>query len=130
MSSLLELNASSAALAEFPVAVYRPECYTYEFDAEGTTKTNKMFRCILVSTINPAAYCEGQVKMMKGKATMTDVEQANDKFKANHCFKLSKVALKSGINLSYIHTPKQVVWMGWWRLVVRISRSVSGSCCA
>ena len=67
----------------------------------------RVFRCMLVSTTKPHAYCVGEVRA--GKARPRAREEALEKFKEGLIFLISKVALGKEGKKQYMHAPHKVV---------------------
>ena len=104
---LHELQPRSAPFGTWEVAVYHPEIYEYSYSWNGKTLQQRVFRCMLVSTTKPHAYCVGEVR--GGKARPQAREEALEKFKEGLIFRISKVALGKEGKKQYMHAPHKVV---------------------
>ena len=78
VAELHELQPRSAPFGTWEVAVYHPEIYEYSYQWNGKTVQQRVFRCMLVSTTKPHAYCVGEVRA--GKARPRAREEALEKF--------------------------------------------------
>ena len=104
---LHELQPRSAPFGTWEVAVYHPEIYEYSYQWNGKAVQQRVFRCMLVSTTKPHAYCVGEVR--GGKARPQAREEALEKFKEGLIFRISKVALGKEGKKQYMHAPHKVV---------------------
>ena len=76
---LPELTPRSAGLGKWDVGVFHPRIEQWQ--APTTGKDGVVFRCILVSLQNPAAYLPGEIGMRNQE--MRPLERAQSKFKEN-----------------------------------------------
>ena len=60
--TLKELNARSAPLGSWEVAIFHPNLTRYEYTWEGKPRKGVNFSCYLVSVLNPAEYCLAEAK--------------------------------------------------------------------
>ena len=103
--ALAELNQRSAGLGQWDVGIFRPHIseFTYTQKTTGQVKSGADFRCTLVSFSDPSQYVNAH--MSKRSDNMTPLQQAQAKFKADHGFRISKVALDNYSKQEYLHTP-------------------------
>jgi len=106
---LKTLNARSATVSKFDVAIYNPVLhkYTYQNKKTGEMKDGQTFRCLLVCTQDCSQYLAATLTMQGTNAKPLTEAVAN--FKKNKRFRMDKTRLKYGVQQQYIHTPVKVV---------------------
>ena len=107
-SSLKELNARSAPVNSFDVAIFQPgvEKVTYKAKGTGQDKSFLVFRTILVCIDHPEQYLVAEMTK-KGATPSFAAEEA--KFKEHLRFRMTKTRLKNDAKQEYIHTSIKLV---------------------
>ena len=91
---LLHLNSRTGPLAMWDVAVSLVRKEDYEYNWDGKPRKGQVFRCYLVSVLDPTKYCYGEVRKEKGvQANVLD--KAESTFKDGLLFRISQVELSS-----------------------------------
>ena len=102
---LQELNQRSANIGKWDVGIFHPRIETW---APANKSPGAAFRCMLVSSCDPSKYMAAEWPMCDKNREL--LNRAEQKFKANSSFCMSKVVLNTKSKQEYLHTSlKQVV---------------------
>lgn len=103
---LTMLNARTASLSSWVVAIASPRVDEIEYQWEGKARKSQVFTCILVSTDNNESYCLGEVRKEYGQPHK--VQEAQEKYKEGRSFRMSKVTLSTKSKPEYNHCTHKV----------------------
>ena len=105
---LLHLNSRTGPLAMWDVAVSLVRKEDYEYSWDGKPRKGQVFRCYLVSVLDPTKYCLGEVRKEKG-VQANFLDKAESTFKDGHKSSKSKPEHNSSTHKVYVNLHKTTI---------------------
>ena len=107
ISPLRELTEGSARVAQFKLAIFHPWEDAYKYTWDGSERSSRIFKCLLVDVEDPTWYCHAELKKTTKNASTYNTTIA--KFKEGAVFIFKSIAFVKDVKSQYLSASKRDV---------------------
>ena len=107
ISPLRELTEGSARVAQFKLAIFHPWEDAYKYTWDGSERSSRIFKCLLVDVEDPTWYCHAELKKTTKNASTHNTTIA--KFKEGAVFIFKSIAFVKDVKSQYLSASKRDV---------------------